>query len=208
MKKIHLTLFAMVAFAGMKAASYTITIIGTSYSPATLTVNVGDVVTLIATPNHPTNEVDQTTWNANGTATVSGGWGIQASAYTFTVSNLGNIYYVCQNHVSMGMKGVISVANPNGLVQSFSNIQNLSVFPNPASEKLSISYNILRAANMSFKLYSVTGREVAVLSADLATITGEITLDLLLPTGLSNGIYILHIVSHSKTETKKILVLK
>ena len=44
MKKIYLILFICVAFLGAKAATYTINIVGNTYSPATLTVNVGDVI--------------------------------------------------------------------------------------------------------------------------------------------------------------------
>ncbi len=208
MKKIYLTLLAIAAFAGIQAASYTITTVGNTYSPATLTVNVGDVVTLVTTPNHPTSQVSQSTWAANGTATLTGGWGTKTSAYTFTASTPGDIYYVCDFHVGMGMKGMITVALTNGLAQNSLNIQNAVVFPNPANEKLTVSLNSSKVITASFKLYSLEGKLAAVLSANQALNTGENTVELLLPAGLSNGNYVLEISSDSNTTTKKIIVLK
>lgn len=209
MKKIYLTLLAIAAFAGIKAASYTITTTpNNAYSPATLTVNVGDVVTIMGSGTHPTAQVDQTTWNANGTATVSGGWGVQSSAYTFTATTPGDIYYVCTVHVSMGMKGMIAVMPINGVVQNALSLQSVNVFPNPASEQMNIS--IVSAENLSaaFTLYTVIGQKAAVLSEKTALNAGENTVKLLLPSGLSNGNYVLEVSSDSKKTVKKIIVLK
>lgn len=208
MKKIYLTLLAIVAFAGIKAAQYTITTVGNTYSPATLTVNVGDEVTLIVTPNHPTSQVSQTTWNANGTATVSGGWGTKTSAYTFTATTPGNIYYVCNFHVGMGMKGMITVQQVNGLAQNAISLQNVSVFPNPSSEKINVSLASKQNSNAAFTLYSLTGEKVAVLANNQAVIAGDNSVELALPAGLSNGNYFLEITSGSFKTVKKIIVLK
>lgn len=208
MKKIYLTLLAIAAFASINAASYTVTISGFAYTPSVTVVNIGDVVTINASGNHPLSQVNQATWTANGTTTLSSGWGTKTTNHTFTITAVGDIYFVCSAHAGMGMKGMISVANPNGLTQNSLNIQNLSVFPNPANEKLIVSLNSPQVTNASFKLYSVTGQEVAVLSANLALNTGANTVELLLPAGLSNGNYILQVISDSKTDTKKVIVLK
>ena len=110
MKKIYSTILLTIAAFAMNATSYTITTSGFSYSPSTLTVTVGDVVTISASGTHPLAEVSQTTWNANGTATLSTGFGNKTSSYTFTISSTNSIYYVCTNHVGSGMKGQITVS--------------------------------------------------------------------------------------------------
>ena len=53
MKKIYLTLFLTILTICLKATSFTVTIIGNTYSPSTLTLTVGDVVTIEANSAHP-----------------------------------------------------------------------------------------------------------------------------------------------------------
>jgi plastocyanin len=206
MKKIYLTLLAIIAFAGIKAATYTITISGFTYSPPTLTVNVGDVVTIQASGTHPLNQVSAATWSANGTATLSGGFGSQTTNYTFTASVAGDVYYVCQNHASMGMKGIVTVQSTTGIAQNALSFQNLNVFPNPAKDKITVSLSSDKAANATFKLFSVIGAEVATLMLNQNVSAGENKIELVLPS-LSNGNYILEITSESKKASKKITVI-
>ena len=115
MKKIYSSLLLSMTALCMNATSYTITTVGTTYSPNTLTVSVGDVVTIAASGTHPLAEVSQTTWMANGTTTLSSGFGNKTSNYTFTITSTTSIYYVCVNHVaSMQMKGQITVSTTTG----------------------------------------------------------------------------------------------
>ncbi len=115
MKKNYITLILIITFVVGKAATYTVNISGFTYSPATLTVNIGDVVTIQANSSHPLIEVDQTTWTAGGTSTLTTGFGVKNSNYTFTVSTTNTIYYACQFHAGMGMKGKIDVSIPTSI---------------------------------------------------------------------------------------------
>jgi plastocyanin len=99
----------LITATGSVATTHTINVSGFTYSPGTLTAAVGDQVTFNINANHPTVEVDQTTWNMNGTASLPGGFGLHSSTFTITLSTVGDIYYVCTNHVSSGMKGKITV---------------------------------------------------------------------------------------------------
>jgi plastocyanin len=206
MKKIYLTLLAIVAFAAVKAATYTITISGFTYSPPTLTVNLGDVVTIQASATHPLNQVSAATWSAAGSTTLTGGWGSLTSNYTFTASTVSDIYYVCQVHVGMGMKGIVTVQNPTGIAQNALSFQNLNVFPNPAKEKITVTLSSDKATSATFKLFSITGAEVATLMLNQNLIVGENKIELALPS-LSNGNYILEISSDAKKTSKKITVI-
>lgn len=85
------------------------------FSPETLTVDAGDVITFNIGAGHTATQVTQATWDANGTAPLSGGFDFQPGNRTYTVraSDEGTtLWYVCQNHVSMGMKGRIVVRGP------------------------------------------------------------------------------------------------
>src|SRR5262245_34631010 len=102
MKKIYILLFVCMTSISVHAASYTIAINGFFYSPPSLTVSIEDVVTIQANTSHPAVEVDQPTWNANGTTPMTGGWGIKSADYTFTITSTNSIYFVCQIHVGTG----------------------------------------------------------------------------------------------------------
>jgi plastocyanin len=209
MKKIYLTLLAIVAFAGINAQnSYTVSIVGNAYTPTLTTVNVGDVVTIQATGNHPLVQVDQPTWSANGATPMTGGWGTKTTNHTFTVTSAGNIYFVCQFHVSMGMKGMITAVSVNGLSDNSLNVSGINVFPNPVSEKLNVSLTSKENMNASFKLFSILGQEVATLSASQAIKAGENEIVFVIPASVATGNYFLQINSGTLTTSKKVVIVK
>ncbi len=86
---------------------------GSTFSPATLTISPGDSVNFILASIHNAVEVDQSTWNSNGSAALSGGFQTPFSGGMVLPAQLatGTHYYVCTNHVSGGMKGTIIVLN-------------------------------------------------------------------------------------------------
>lgn len=205
MKKIYSILLFSILAISMKATSYTVTISGFAYSPATLTVSVGDVVTISASGTHPLAEVSQTTWNANGTATVSTGFGNKSSDYTFTITSATNIYYVCTNHVSMGMKGMITVSTV-GVKEQNDLISNISMFPNPAKDKFSVKFNSTESGNVTAKLYSVCGQEVESLVANKEFGAGVTTLNFDLQNNIPAGIYFVQLNYNSKKVIRKLII--
>ena len=108
MKKIYSIITLVLATVCVKAATHNINISGFTYSPATISVQVGDVIIIQADATHPLVEVDAATWNANGNTPMAGGFGTKTSTYPFTATTSSQpIYYVCRDHVGMGMKGMI-----------------------------------------------------------------------------------------------------
>jgi plastocyanin len=109
MKKVYLLLLIFFTFS-LNISSQTITTPGMYFSPDTLVVNVGDTITLIMDTSHNAVEVSQSTWLTNGTLS-NGGFNISfGTTGTFIPSLDQTYYYVCQPHVTMGMKGII-IAN-------------------------------------------------------------------------------------------------
>jgi len=205
MKKIYLSfLLFLIAFA-VKATSYTVSIVGSSYSPSTLTVTVGDVVTIQASGAHPLVEVDQTTWNANGNTPKAGGFGTQTSNYTFTITNTNTIYYVCSNHVGSGMKGQITVSTAT-VIKELNSVANLSVYPNPVKEKLNIKFNAQDNGTLKGKLFNVCGSEVESAAINETYGAGEVTFTYLIPSKLPQGIYLLELIYGNKKSTHKLIV--
>lgn len=190
----------------MNATSYTITTVGTAYSPATLNVAIGDVVTISASNTHPLAEVNQTTWNANGTATLSTGFGNKTSNYTFTITATTTIYYVCTNHVSsMGMKGQINVSTVsiNEQTEVFGNI---NVFPNPAKNNFSVTFNASENGSVSVKLYSLCGNEIESFILNKEFYSGVNTLNLKLQNTITSGVYFIELNYNSKKIISKLMI--
>jgi len=125
-----IALLLFVAFQTVRATNITIIISGFTYSPASTSGIVGDVVTISANANHPLVEVDQTNWNANTPNPVAGGWGTKTANYTFTITTVADIYYMCQNHGMNGMKGMITVT-ASSISQVTASAYSISLYPNP-----------------------------------------------------------------------------
>lgn len=206
MKKIYSFLLLSMTTFCMNATSYTITTVGTAYSPATLNVAIGDVVTISASGNHPLAEVNQTTWNANGTATLSTGFGNKTSNFTFTITATTTIYYVCTNHVSsMGMKGQINVSTVsiNEQTEVFGNI---NVFPNPAKDNFFVKFNASENGSVSVKLYSLCGNEIESFILNKEFYSGVNTLNLKLQNTITSGVYFIELNYNSKKIISKIMI--
>ena len=109
MKKFYLILILILSIC-FSTKAQTVTTPGMFFSPDTLIVNVGDPVTLIMGPTHNAVEVSQSTWVNNGTQS-NGGFNINyGTTGTFIPTIDQTYYYVCQPHVTNGMKSVI-IAN-------------------------------------------------------------------------------------------------
>lgn len=205
MKKIYSVILLSIFAIGMKATSYTITISGFAYTPSTLNVLVGDVVTISASGNHPLAEVSQATWNAAGTATLSSGFGNKTSNFTFTITAATDIYYVCTNHVGSGMKGKI-LAGTVGVKEETDAISNISLFPNPAKNQFSVKFNSTDNVNVTAKIYSICGQEIESLVMNKEFNGGVTTLNFDLQNRIPAGVYFLQLNYNSKKVTRKLII--
>src|ERR1035437_6539811 len=120
MKKTLLIAFAI--YSGV-ALCNTVTIVnsGSTFSPATVTITVGDTVKFTLASIHDAVEVSQATWNANGTTALSGGFSTPFGGGLVLPAQLtvGTHWYVCSPHAaSMHMKGVIIVKNAAGIQEN------------------------------------------------------------------------------------------
>lgn len=101
--------FAMLTTIGF-GTTHTISSVGLTFSPSTITITAGDTVIFALTSIHDAVEVSQATWNANQ-ITRNGGFTVPFGGGSTILTVLGTHYYVCENHGPMGMKGIITV-NP------------------------------------------------------------------------------------------------
>ncbi len=183
MRKKTTTTLAILLFMAFQTAfstNYNIIIQGFSYSPNSLTANVGDVITIAASGTHPLVEVDQPTWTANGTTPKVGGWGTMTTSYTFTITVAADIYYTCQNHGANGMKGMITVSS-TGISQTTAAAYNISLYPNPvANGEFTVKVEGYSTASGKVMLYTEEGKLI-----DTYTLTGiETPIKTKLPAGV------------------------
>lgn len=127
---------------------------GFTFNPSVLTVTAGTAISLNIGGQHTMTEVDEATWNANGT-TWNGGFNFDGGTHTLTLDLPGTYYYVCVPHASMGMKGRIIVESNTG-VQGPIGPAPVKAYPNPASTEL----NITVSAPAQAELFDATGRLV------------------------------------------------
>jgi len=197
MKTIVTSLVLALTTAVVFPATRTISSVGTSFSPATLTITVGDDIIFSLASAHNAVEVSQATWNANGSTALSGGFEVAFGGGTVSASFLtvGTHYYVCQSHVSSGMKGTIIVQNTTG-IEDRSMPPGFSVYPNPAHTTLTVDEAENNSGN---KLYisDMTGRIVETIKPDQEITTIDIS-------GLPNGTYLIGQADRRKRSVKLI----
>lgn len=130
-----LTALAMVSMVNAQT-THELTNVGTTFSPAVITMIPGDDIHLVLAAPHTCTQVDEATWNADGN-TSNGGFNYSSGETTFSLSTPGTYYYVCTPHASMGMKGKIIVESGMGVQEQAADAV-LRLFPNPANSSVRI----------------------------------------------------------------------
>ena len=159
---------------------------GNTFTPATITINLGDTVNFAIGAYHNAQEVSEQTWGDNGTTLLTGGFDVPFNGGLVLPEKLGigTHYFICKPHVSLGMKGTIIVQGTTSISKE-QLLSDISIYPNPATDRI----NIKAGSDMLGALYSIadqSGRKV---------LTGEISeentsLDI---SYLSNGLYFLKV---------------
>jgi plastocyanin len=164
MKKILLNFFCLIIFANLNAQQ-TFTVnkgSGNSFSPSTLNVSVGDIVHFNLSSPHDVTQVSQTTWDADGTTPLPGGFVFPSGSGNFTATTPGTIYYVCTIHVASDeMKGTITVSAVTG-INDIHNNTGAKLYPNPASDFITFKSKASSAVH-EIRIVDITGKTVKIL---------------------------------------------
>ena len=140
--------------------TYTISISGFTFSPAEVTVEIGDTVFFNGSNLHPVLEVSQETWNANETTALPGGFSFPSGVGKIAFDAAGTHYYVCTNHASLGMKGTINVTEPSS-VKTITGSVGFSLYPVPLTgSNLNIRFNDNTNENVDISVYNIIGMEL------------------------------------------------
>jgi hypothetical protein len=96
-------------------------------------------------------------------------------------------------------------ALPSGIGKSESNSMRVNVFPNPASEEISLNYSLVNSANVSIELTNLLG-ETTVLATARNKPAGNYLDDVKLPDGIARGVYILTLRAGNQSSTQRIVI--
>lgn len=176
-----------------------------SFTPAQITITVGDKVRWTNTGGLHNVVADDNSFTSG--AVSSSAW-----VYEHTFNSVGNNPYYCSAHGGpggVGMSGVVIVENATDItddnisVFKFNLIQN---FPNPFNPTTKISYTIPERGNVSLKVFNLLGSQVAELvNAEIEAGSYDITFN---ASNLPTGTYFYRLQTSSSVETKKMILLK
>jgi len=156
---------------------------------------------------NPTNITHTTPSGTAGSATFSFVWTAPASGSVFIYcSGLG----VNLNANTTGDKvGTFSLSlTPTGIgvEEPGAGKIHLSVFPNPASDRLNISYYLEARTHVSVGIFNLSGEKVAELF-DETQMPGPHAKEAVLPVGMSRGAYMLKLKVDGHEMAQKLMVL-
>jgi plastocyanin len=197
MKKITaFTVILMFSLAGFSAQK-TITNVGTTFSPASLTIEAGDNVTFVLESIHSVIEVSKATWDVNGTTPLPGGFTLPLGGGELTPAQLpvGSHWYVCGVHGPSGMKGVIIVSAVTAIAESQSG-KNISIFPNPASDLITVNTTD-NLFGLQYFLSDLNGRQMLAGKVNSSSFSLDIR-------HFDKGIYIFKVVGQERLPIKVI----
>lgn len=202
MKTSGIFLLFLLSFSGSLAfaqQTYTVTASGNQFAPALISAKIGDNITFSVGSFHPVLQVDESTYNQNGSTALLGGFSFPNGSGTFTAFEPGTVYYICTNHIFSGMKGKIDISQNTG-VNNQNSFSRFDVYPNPADDYLYI-INLSISNLKSISVFDLAGNKL---------IKSEITdyEDNRLPVNvgsLKKGMYFISVAYTDKIFTQKFL---
>jgi len=156
---------------------------------------------------NPTNITHTTPSGTAGSATFSYEWTSPANGTVFIYcSGLG----VNLNNNTTGDKvrtfSLSLTPTGIGVEEKPESKIDLSVFPNPASDKLNLSYYLKAEAHVSIAIFNLAGEKVAELFNETQT-PGPHAKEAVLPAGMARGAYMLKLLVDGYEITQKLVVL-
>ncbi len=199
--RVLFLLLAVSISASSFATVWTITTSGFKFTPANITIMQGDSVRFVMDQSHNAREINQDTYNTNGTTAKAGGFQVAFGGGLLLPADLvaGTHYYICTNHAASGMKGIITVQDPSG-ISSNNPILESVISPNPNTGNFKLEL-LNTGTNDSYQLVviDITGR--TVFSQEIKQSISNITL----PNPLA-GTYMVRISRKNAVLTKKLII--
>jgi hypothetical protein len=141
-------------------------------------------------------------WKSFNMGTFS--WEI-ADSLTFFVKNAnGDIYKMVLNYFSgsgSGRVGFVKKLLSLSAVNESEMVNTISIFPNPATNQITINFDDLKSKSVTTKLYDQSGR--LIYSEENAASDNQLKIDI---SSVQNGLYILEIVQGNISNRQKLMI--
>ena len=186
---------------------YTVEVSNFSFTPAQLTISVGDTVRWTNTQGFHNVVADDNSFTSG--AASSSSW-----VYEFVFNTAGSFPYYCSVHGGTGGAGmsgtitvedVTSVTGVNNSVDKFELNQN---YPNPFNPSTTISYQLPIRSHVTLKVYNIIGNEVTTLVNEEKAAGAYNVQFATNNLQLSSGIYFYRLQAGSFFEAKEMILLK
>lgn len=192
MKHLYLFLLLIIGGYSAQATVHDISVNGFTYTPDTITINVGDTISWSVTSSHPAREVDEPTYTSNGSTSNGGFSTVDGDTTAMTTS--GTFYYVCINHFSSGMKGMI-VVEPTTGIEKNTRGEEISIYPNPAESFITIK----NAEASDVEVLDMLGHRIQSLNINATNNTIDVN-------SWRSGVYFIRIKVEEGLVTRKVVV--
>ncbi|MCB0402862.1 MAG: T9SS type A sorting domain-containing protein [Flavobacteriales bacterium] len=170
----------------------TVSVAGTAFTPANVTINVGDTVEWINTSGTHNVNGTQATYASNPENfgnSLGSGW---TYSHVFTTAGVND--YRCDAHFNFGMTGTVTVQTPSSVSELDAN-KNALFFPNPSNGTLHFP-NVRTIRSVA--IYNMAGEKV--LAENLPT-------NYLTVGHLSKGVYLIRITTNdTEIHSQKLLI--
>ena len=175
---------------------------GHHYAPRVTNCSIGDTIKFVwMSGSNPTRSDDGQsipTFNLNANNPVK----------SFVMGSPGSIPFYSTTHGDQngnGMAGVINVSGLSASLASKSLVSSLSVFPNPANDKINVNFVVKKDNNVLIRLLDVLGNDVAILTSD-RYVPGEYRQSFAVPAKVTKGLYFVKVSVGSEVAIKRISI--
>jgi len=176
--------------------THNVAVINYSFSPADITINVGDKVIWTNTQgNHNVNGT-QTTFPSNPESfgnSLGSNW-----TFEHVFNTAGTYDYQCDPHAGFGMVGTVTVNLGTNADKDMAT-EGMKLYPNPATQYIDLLLSTKSAKAVSIKVYSIIGKLID------QKVLGNIESYRYNLSGLKNGIYLMEINDGKKASVLKFL---
>ncbi len=182
--------------------------------------NAGTIAVTNTTTTRKANVTITGNSRSNITHTGNGNTGTGTFTFTFNwtapATNIGNItFYAAGNAANnsgnqsgdfiYNTSQVVTPASANSVDDNSSSTINLSVYPNPAVESTTISYQLAENATVSARLISLNGQTVITFYTETQSV-GEQKKQLVIDPFIAKGVYLLALDANEYHTYKKIII--
>ncbi|HEY9113902.1 MAG TPA: T9SS type A sorting domain-containing protein [Bacteroidales bacterium] len=187
----------------LPAETMTIVNEGFAFSPDSINIPLGYNILFDLGIIHNAVEVSQETWEANGNTPLDGGFAVPFGGGLVTSDMLpeGTHYYVCTPHAEGGMKGMIVVQGPSGILAN-TLAESISVYPNPSTGNFQVDLSDTQFVNnFTVEIYNSRGQKVFASTQNKQQTS--LSLDL---SAYPSGIYFVKLFEGNLLYNSKILI--